>query len=269
MISVYDYIAGVIGRTWWQLFQLFAVPFVLAIALQCVGRLIRSRGYWRWDRAYLYFISPGVACHELGHAAGCLITGTRIHKIVPFTLKEPDKRLGYIVHSARTGLFGGVATFLIASGPIWFGCIVISLLIRLFGSVVHVVNYRDYFASDIIPGAWEYCCGMLRAVCGFATALFVDGTWGWGFAVWLYLVFCIASEIGLSGVDLQYMWRGAVSILVIFLILNLIPPVGHYISIGIYIIQPYLFKFHVLMLSALVLNTALFLVMKSLAWITR
>ena len=264
-----SYIAGVIERTWWQLFQLFAVPFALAVALQVVGWFIRSRGYWRWGRAYLYFISPGVACHEFGHAAGCLITGTRIHKIVPFTLEEPDKRLGYIVHSSRRGLLGGVATFLISSGPIWFGCLVIGFLTWLFGRVVHVANYRDYFASDIVPGALEYGCGMVKAVGGFAAALFVDGTWGWGFAVWLYLAFCIASEIGLSGVDLQYMWRGAVSILVIFLLLNLIPPIGRLLSIGLFIIQPYLFKFHVLMLSALVLNAALFLVMKAVARVMR
>ena len=154
--------------------------------------------------------------------------------------------------------------FLISTGPIWFGCITVTVLTWLFGGVVHVVNYRDYFASDAMPGGWEYCCGMLNAVCGFAKALLVEGTWGWGFAVWLYLVFCIASEIGLSEVDLQHMWRGAVSILVIFLFLNLIPPVGCYISIGIFIILPYLFKFHVLMLSALALNVALLLVMKPL-----
>ena len=258
-----QYVPGVIGRTWWQLFQLFAVPFALAVALQWVGGIIRRKGVGCLGDAYWYFVAPGVACHETGHAVGCLITGTRIKKFVPFTREDPDT-LGYVVHESRTGLWGGVASFLIASGPVWFGCIAIATLTWLFGGVVHVANYRDYFASDTVPGVWEYSYGILSAVCGFATALFVDGTWGLGFAVWLYLAFCIASEIGLSGVDLQHMWRGGISIVVIFLLLNLIPRIGRCVSVGIFIILPYLFKFHVLMLSALVLNVVLMLTMKVL-----
>ena len=256
-----QYLIDAVRRTWWQLFQLFAVPFVLAVALQWVGRRIRRDGVGRFGEAYWYFVAPGVACHETGHAVGCLLTGTRIIKFVPFSREDPDL-LGYVGHSARSGLWGGVASFLISSGPVWFGCLAIGLLTWLFGGVVHVVNYREYFASDVVPGVWEYCFGMSSAVFGFTTALFVDGTWGLGFAVWLYLVFCIASEIGLSNVDLQHMWCGMVSIVVIFLILNLIPPVGRSVSVGIFIVLPYLFKFHVLMLSALVLNLVLMLAMK-------
>ena len=261
MSSPNFYIAEVIGRTWWQLMQLFAVPFALAVALQWVGRRIRRQGAGKWGGAYWYFVAPGVVCHETGHAVGCLLTGTRIEKFVPFSRKDSDT-LGYVVHESRTGLWGGIASFLIASGPVWFGCMVIGLLTRLLGGVAQIAKYRDYFASDAVPGIWEYGSGMLNAVCGFAAALFVDGTWGWGFAVWLYLVFCIASEIGLSGIDLQAMWRGAVSIALFFLILNLIPPVGRFVSVGIFIILPYLFKLHVLMLSALGINTLLLAVMR-------
>ena len=53
---------------------------------------------------------------------------------------------------------------------------------------------------------------MASVVVGVFSAFLIDGTWGWGFALWLYLVFCIAPEIGLSGVDLQHMWRGTVPI---------------------------------------------------------
>ena len=84
-----------------------------------------------------------------------------------------------------------------------------------------------------------------------------DGTWGCSFTVWLYLVFCVASEIGLSGIDIQHMWRGAVVIVLMFIVLNLIPPVGRCVSVGIFAVMPWIFKCHVLMLAALVLNLAL------------
>ena len=256
MAAIQHYLAGVFGRTWWQLIQLFAIPVILAVALHWVSRLIRNKGFWTWGRAYLYFISTGVACHEVGHAVGCLVTGTKILEFVPFTLKYDDK-LGYVRHAGKCGLKGAIASFIISSGPIWFGCIAIALLTRLLGGVVHVARYSEFFASDRVPGTLEYVCGMMRAVVGLTFALFYEGTWGWGFAVWLYLVFCIASEIGLSAVDIQHMRGGAILIVLVVLLLNLIPPAGRCVSAGIFAIMPWLFKCHVLMLSALMLNIAL------------
>ena len=54
-----DYIIGVIGQTWWQLFQLFAVSSVLAIALQWVEDGIRRKGVSRFGPAYWYFVALG------------------------------------------------------------------------------------------------------------------------------------------------------------------------------------------------------------------
>ena len=119
-----QYIVGVIGRTWWQLSQLFAVPIVLAMALQWVGGQIRRCGAGWLGDTYWYIVSPGVACHETGHAVGCLISGCKIHEFVPFTRRYDDK-LGYVTHERKRGLWGGVASFIISSGPVWFGCLMI------------------------------------------------------------------------------------------------------------------------------------------------
>ena len=261
MTTITQYIAGVIGRVWWQLAQLFAVPFALAVALQCVGRLIRQLGRYRFGDAYWYFVAPGVACHETGHAVGCLLTGCKIHEFVPFTRKD-DTRLGYVMHGVKKGLWGGVSAFLISSGPVWFGCIAIVLLTRLFGGAGYVARYSDFFSNNSVPGLLEYAYGLGSAAVVFLSSIFLEGTWEWGFALWLYLVFCIASEIGLSGVDLQNMWRGSAIIALTFLGANLIPPVGQCVSAGIFIILPWLFKFHVLMLVALCINIVLFVVMR-------
>ena len=255
------YVINVLARTWWQLFQLFTMPFVLAMALQWVGHRIRGLGFGRFGRAYLYFIALGVACHEMGHATGCLLTGHRIHKFVPFTLKYDDK-LGYVSYSAPHGVWGGFAQVVISAGPIWFGCLMIVLLSRLFWGVEFVARYRDFFSNDAMPGMLEYVWGLARATLVFLSSLFIDGTWGMGFAVWFYIVFCIASEIGLSKVDIQHMCRGLAMIVVVFFLLNLVPSVGQCVSAGIFTVVPWLFKFHVLMLVALVLNTIMLFVIR-------
>ena len=56
-----DYIIGVIVQIWWQLFQLFAVSFVLAIALQWVGDRIGCGGVSRFGTSYWYFGVPSGA----------------------------------------------------------------------------------------------------------------------------------------------------------------------------------------------------------------
>ena len=256
-----QYIAGVIGRTWWQLFQLFAVPFALAMIMQWVGGRIRTRGAGWLGDVYWYIVAPGVACHETGHVVGCLVTGSKILEFVPFTRKDDD-RLGYVIHEQKSGLWGGIASFIISSGPVWFGCLMIALLSRFFAGVVRVGRYGDFFANNAMPSVGEYVCGLARATSGLLSTLFVDGTWGWGFALWFYLVFCIASEIGLSKVDIQHMWRGMTVIALAFLGLNLIPVVGKLVSVGMFVALPWFFKFHVLMLAALALNVALLLVMR-------
>ena len=263
---IMQYIVGVIGRTWWQLSQLFAVPIVLAMALQWVGGQIRRCGAGWLGDTYWYIVSPGVACHETGHAVGCLISGCKIHEFVPFTRRYDDK-LGYVTHERKRGLWGGVASFIISSGPVWFGCLMIALLSRCFGGVVRMARYGDFFANDAMPNVAEYVCGLVNAASRLLTTLFVDGTWGWGFALWFYLVFCIASEIGLSKVDLQHMWRGMAMIALAFLGFNLIPVVGKWVSAGMFVALPWFFKLHVLMLAALVLNVALLLLTRLVTWL--
>lgn len=260
MSSVCQYMTSAFGRTLWQFAALFAVPCVLAVALQWVGAKIRRNGVGWLGNAYWYLVAPGVACHETGHAAGCLLTGCRIVKFVPFT-RSDDKRLGYVLHEKRAGLWGDIASVIISSGPIWFGCIMIAILTCLFGGVAHIARYSEYFANDTVPGIVEYAIGMASAASGLSVSLVADGTWGWGFAVWLYLVFCIASEIGLSAVDLRQMWRGISVSVTALLLLNLIPPAGRCVSAGIFVAMPWLFKCHVLMLSSLVLNLALLMAM--------
>lgn len=251
-----SYLTEAFGRFVWQVVQLFGIPFALAVALQHVGGRIRRAGVGALGDAYWYFVAPGVVCHETGHAVGCLLTGTKITKFVPFC-RRGDGTLGYVQHRVEGGFFWPLAEFLIASGPVWFGCMAFVILTKLFSGVAPSIRFADYFAVDELPELMAYGAGLLSAAIAFLGDVVNADVWGWGFAIWLYLSFCIASEIGLSSVDLKSMWRGAMSILVTLAVVNCIPPLGRSISMAIYVALPYLFKFHVIMAVALVANVIL------------
>ena len=119
---------------------LLGVPFGLALLLQWIGSGIRKSGVSRLGNAYWYLVSPGVACHETGHALGCLLTFCCITKFVPFRIGE-DGTLGYVQHEVKSGWKGTVSNLVIATGPIWFGCIVIVALTRRFAGTAMVSNH--------------------------------------------------------------------------------------------------------------------------------
>lgn len=267
MHAVGAYFFDLIGRMWWQSFQLFAVPISLAILLQLVGSKIRRCGVLAIGPIYWYIVAPGVASHETGHAVGCLLTGTEIVEFVPFCKR--DDTLGYVLHESRGGLFGGIANFIIATGPIWFGSCLIVLLTKVFAQSMIFGCFAEYFGNGSVPTLGIYLVRLLCATGDFLVGLFSAGVWGIGFVVWLYLAFCIASEIGLSTVDLFHMKDGALRILIVLFIVNLIPCVGQGLSVLIYVAMPYLFKVNIMMLFVLIVNCSLLLVVKSVACIIR
>lgn len=262
-MCVTGYVIHFCERCIWQLWTVFGVAMSLAFCLQLVGRKIRTAGVGRLGELYWYLVAPGVACHETGHAVGCFLTGTKIVKFVPFC-RDRDT-LGYVLHEKRTGLLGGVADFVIASGPVWFGGLVIVFLTCLFSRSTPRILFRDYFPVDAMPGLLAYGRCLFSATGNLLSETLGASDWGLGLVVWLYLTFCIASEIGLSNVDLLHMKRGLVCIALVTAVLNLIPPVGKGVSALVFALMPFLFKLHVLMVTALAVNIAVMLVVRFLA----
>lgn len=263
-----SYLAGVASRFGWQLFQLFGMTCLLAFLLQWSGGRLRSCGFSMFGKLYWYFVAPGVACHETGHALGCLITGTRLVKMVPFKPEE-DGTLGFVAHERRKGVWGGWANLVISTGPLWFGGIAIATLSALFSGYVPIASYSEYFAGAGAPGVWTYGLGLVRSVCDAFLTLMETGRWGWQFALWLYLSFCVASEIGLSKVDAMHMKSGFAWLLLLLALLNLIPPIGRGVSACVMLILPYIFVLHVMMLFAFTVNVAMLGVMLLLCRLRR
>ncbi|MGN0853442.1 MAG: hypothetical protein ACI4Q3_08715 [Kiritimatiellia bacterium] len=262
METVLQYVTAAVARTGAQLLVVFGVVFVLAVVLWFVSQGIRSAVSSRIGMLYYYLVAPGVACHETGHALGCLLTGTKIAEFVPFR-PSSDGTLGYVSHELPDGgsLLGNVAQFVISTGPVWFGSAVILGLSYLVGGSGILPEVETYFPERTPPATCEYVSSvflaawqMLRnAVC----------VWNWRspwIALYLYAVFCIASEITLSGPDLKGMWKGCGAIAVVLFGVNLLPYAGRWINAGIVWAKPCLFRVQAVLAFVLLLDVVFFCV---------
>ena len=260
MDNVLHYIMTSVARTGAQLLVVVGVVFALAVILWFVSQGIRGAVSSRIGIIYYYLVAPGVACHETGHALGCLVTGTKITEFVPFK-PSSDGTLGYVSHELPDGgsFLGNVAQFVISTGPVWFGSVVILGLSYLVGGAGILPDVQTYFPEGTPPATYEYVSNvflaawkMLRnAVC----------VWNWRspwIALYLYAVFCIASEITLSGPDLKGMWKGCAAIVVVLLGINLLPYVGEWLNVGIVWCKPYLFLIQVVLAFVLLMDMAFF-----------
>ncbi|MBR4252983.1 MAG: hypothetical protein IKQ15_11925 [Kiritimatiellae bacterium] len=243
------YIAAALVQTVTEGLVLFGGVFALALALWFVSRYVRACGSGLLGRKYYWIVAPGVACHETGHALGCLLTGTKILEFVPF---RPDgDTLGYVTHESRPGVWPRMAEFFIATGPVWFGCGVILLLARLLAGADFLPSF-DALAPRPGEGALVHLKGVWYGAVWMLQTVFAP--WRWRtplFPAFLYLVFCIASEITLSPPDLKAMWRGLVAMAGVLFALNLVPGVSGAVARGIGALRTGVFTVHALLFFVL------------------
>ena len=260
MERVLHYITTAVVWTGAQLLVVFGVVFVLAIVLWFVSQGIRGMVSARIGMLYYYLVALGVACHETGHALGCILTGTKIVEFVPFK-PSSDGTLGYVSHELPDGgsFLGNVAQFVISTGPIWFGSAVILILSYLVGGAGLLPDMWSYFPEGTPPATWEYVSNIFLAA--FQMLRNAVCVWNWRspwIALYLYAVFCIASEITLSGPDLKGMWKGCAAIVVVVLGVNLFPYVGGWLNMGIVWAKPYLFLVQTVLAFVLLMDLAFF-----------
>ena len=230
---------------------------MLATMLWFASQRLRGDGYSRFGRAYVYFVAPGVVCHETGHALGCILTGTRIVEFVPFRLSGNE--LGYVTHERRETFFGQIANFFIGTGPVWFGCLMIFLLARFLGGR-DLLEGLETLAPQSGGSILGYCFSVLNGAAWMLKSVFVPSNWGSiRFPVGFYLIFCIASEITLSPPDLQSTWRGFASLLALIFMLNLVPLVSSWFCLIVDGMMLFLYMFHSLLLFVLLFDLILLL----------
>ena len=222
--GVLHHIAIAGANTGMQLLAVSGLVSALAAVLWFVSQGIRGMASSGIGMAYYYIVAPGVVCHETGHALGCLLTGTKIVKFVPFHPTR-DGTLGYVSHiEPRSGVFGGFALFLISTGPVWFGCAVILALSLLVGGMGILPDMRAFVPDGATAHSGEYLSGVFLAA--FQMLRNAVCVWNWRspwIALYVYATFCIASEITLSGSDMKGMWKGLILIVLALFAVNLVP----------------------------------------------
>ncbi|MBR6021411.1 MAG: hypothetical protein IK066_03215 [Kiritimatiellae bacterium] len=263
MGGVMGYLWGAVVRTVAEGWALFGGVFLLAVALWFVSQRLRGYGSGLLGRKYYWLVAPGVACHETGHALGCLLTGTKILEFVPF--RPEGNTLGYVLHETKPGLAWQIGRFFIATGPVWFGCAVILLAAHLFTGEEFWPSFAA-LAPRPGEGAWVHLKGVWFGAVWMLQTVFAP--WRWGtplFPVFAYLVFCVASEITLSPPDLVGMWKGLAAIAAGLFLLNLVPWVSGWVELGVEALRPGLFAAQTLLFFVL-LADLVFLGVVRLAW---
>lgn len=255
---MFDYLTRTLVRSINQLLLLFGGIFLLAFLLCAVALQIRGAGESLLGRNFHYIVAPGVVCHETGHALGCLLTGTEIQRFKPFS--PHGNELGSVVFPRRDGFWGYVTQFVIATGPIWFGCLMIILLTRIFSRRSFKFMLGVNIPHDPMFSPKDYWVGTFKAAGMILQS--VVRVWHWRRSldlIYLYLIFCIVSEMGISKAELANSWVGIICISAMILILNLIPSVSVRISILSFRLCRRLFPIHAIMLFVLIVDFMFFM----------
>lgn len=256
-----EYFVCAIGAAFRQLIGGFGLVFVLSFLMWLLSQFRRGEASGRLGKAYYYLVAPGVMFHELGHTLGCVVTFTRITKLVLF--HPQGDTLGYVEH-VQPQRFGAVREFIIATGPIWLGCSAIALLGWYLGGSGFLPDYAKAFPNGE-GGLVPYLSTTFLSACGMFKSLIM--VWKWtsvSHLILLYLLFCITSEITLSPPDISGMWRGIIGLVVLVLVFNLIPGMNSFSASAAKVLSPYLFFVHTSLLFVLLIDFGFYLVSKLL-----
>ena len=257
-----DYIDTAIVNACRQIIGGFGIVFVLAFLMWTVSQRRRGLGAGFWGKSYYYFVAPGVMFHELGHALGCLLTFTKVVEFAPFRIQ--GETLGYVRY-VKSGRFQAVREFIIATGPVWLGCVAIFLLGLFLDGSDFLPLYNQVFSGEA-PGFIEYICGVCTSGIRMFTSLI--SVWNWtspAYLLLLYLIFCVTSEITLSPPDLAGMWRGFFPIAFCIILINLIPGV-HLLAIKLSdVLAPGMFVVHSILCFVLFIDIAFYLFFRLIA----
>lgn len=165
-------------------------------------------------RVLAYLIAPGVAIHELSHAAACVLTGAKIHSMVLFR----SDGSGEVKHGPpKIKYFGDVA---ISLAPL-LGC---TLALVLLGILLRApVNFYSVTASHVHPNQLQFVADLVVLVWDDLVLFFkASSLTDWRTWVFLYFAMCFTMSMAPSRQDLK---NGAVGILIVcgvVLILHLV-----------------------------------------------
>ncbi len=144
---------------------------------------------------YLLVALPGTVVHELSHYLGCLLTGTRVSELRPFSPHREGERfvLGHVRHARPRG---PLSAFIIGTAPFWGGAAVLWFFAWLLTP--------DAFRAAAVPlsqGGPEAALGGLATVVSEVMRSLAAPDWrAWAM---LYLLISVPVHLAPSSEDLK------------------------------------------------------------------
>ena len=220
-------VLGGFRQTLFQLLCLAAPLLGLAYLLHWLEKVsqghLSSRFGWQ---SVLWTGWIGTPVHELSHAAMCPVFG---HKITEVALFKPDQAtgcLGYVKHSFDPkNPYHQIGSFFIGIAPLAGGALVLYGLLWLFyapaaRNALSAAGVGDAVARGSVVAAAEML--FRRAVWTVTSIVSLEGLKTWRFWIFMYLALCIGSHLGPSPADLKGGKTGALLLLGLLLVFNLL-----------------------------------------------
>jgi hypothetical protein len=229
--QVLEFLKLVVMTTVSQLAWLLGLLFFFGFILYLLARFTRNT-YMKSAGRRLDVIATGwigTPIHELGHMFFCLIFGHRVDEFRLYKLNNGDGTLGYVNHSYDpANIYHRIGNFFIGVGPIIFGAMVLYALLYFLVPnrqvLLEGIHSHSQFIIAGIRGEYSKAPGAFLDTIRFTTAnLFTSASLSdYRFWIFLYLAMCISSHMELSPPDIKGAWKGLISLVLFFLLLNLI-----------------------------------------------
>ncbi len=226
--STYDFFVQVVKTSLYQFFCLFGLILLFGLLLYLISRSTRkafsNSGHDRLDVFLTGWI--GTPVHEIGHAVFCILFGHRITDIKLYSPNSEDGTLGFVKHSFNSkSFYQRIGGFFIGTGPILFGSFILFLLIWFclpnYRQISEIISNNELSGTgifDLVKNTGR----MFTVAVGLFMKVFSPENFGKpSFWLFIYLAFCISSHMQLSPSDLKTMGSGILTILLIFLLVNL------------------------------------------------
>lgn len=243
-----------------QIFSGVVVVFIIALVLNRIGRGLRNVLSSKLGSFYDYFVLPGCMCHEAGRTLGCLVSGTGVDKFEIFNLKTDDsERIPVAVNVNKR--FAFIRRFLILTGPIWVGSIIVCLITTIAAGTEIIPSYSECFSGESEVGIASYATTLLLQSLVMVGNLFLVWHWTSPFCLLVfYILFCVGSQITISGKSMLLIWQLILGVFIILFVLNLIPGINSGIAWVGEKIMPAVFMLHVTLLFVAMLNLAFYII---------
>ncbi len=240
-----DYLDLATRTTVRQIFFGFGIIFLVALLLNVIERRLRDILSSKLGGFYDYLVLPGCLCHEFGRTLGCWLSGTSVDKFEIFNLKTDDcERIPIAVNANKR--FAFLKRFLILTGPVWFGCAVVCVITTLAVGTEILPSYAQCFKDEADVGLISYLTTLVAQGFAMLASLFLVWHWTSPFCLLaFYLLFCIASQITISGKAMLLIWQSVLVVFLLLFALNLIPGVNSGIALLGDKIMPAVFMLHV------------------------